>query len=519
MTFADARTWTLALNTLLLTGAVCAISLPLGSALAWLLARTDLPGRRFGLTVLGLMLFVPLYLQAAAWQAGFGLQGWHTLMTGSPALLTGWIGAVWVHAVAAVPWVALIVSVGLRLVEPELEEQALLDGSAWQVFRHVTLRGAMPAVVVAALWVAITTAGEMTVTDLFAVRTYAEELYTRTAIGPEPGEGPLGAAPGVLLSVTLVAGGMLLCAMLAPRVRPLSLGPRWVFRLGHWRAPLAALVAAAMFLPLVGVPLGSLCYKAGVLVTQTETGRLRSWSAAKCLAMIVTSPWRYEREFGWTLLIAPLAATAAVVLALGLAWPARRGGLRAAPALLLSSLCLALPGPVIGLGLIHLLNRPEVPGLVYLYDRSILAPWLAMTIRGLPLATLTLWHGLRTVPPAMLEAAAVDGAGPLRRFWSIALPSRLPAVALAWVVALAVALGDLAASILVVPPGVATLSIRIFGLLHAGVEDQVAGICLAMILMFAAATGLAAWLAGRFAVPRAVASVTSPHGTGGDPDV
>ena len=62
---------------------------------------------------------------------------------------------------------------------------------------------------------------------------------------------------------------------------------------------------------------------------------------------------------------------------------------------------------------------------------------------------------------------------------------RWPAVGLAFLVSLAVALGDLAASILVVPPGVQTLSIHIFGLLHYGVEDQVAGICLALLALFA----------------------------------
>ncbi len=54
----DARTWTLVRNTLLLVGATCAISLPLGSVLAWLLARTDLPGRRLGMGLLGLMLLL-----------------------------------------------------------------------------------------------------------------------------------------------------------------------------------------------------------------------------------------------------------------------------------------------------------------------------------------------------------------------------------------------------------------------------------------------------------------------------
>jgi iron(III) transport system permease protein len=58
----DERTFQLLLNTLLLAGATCAISVPLGTVLAWLLTRTDLLGRRLWLALLGLMLFVPLYL-------------------------------------------------------------------------------------------------------------------------------------------------------------------------------------------------------------------------------------------------------------------------------------------------------------------------------------------------------------------------------------------------------------------------------------------------------------------------
>jgi iron(III) transport system permease protein len=69
---------------------------------------------------------------------------------------------------------------------------------------------------------------------------------------------------------------------------------------------------------------------------------------------------------------------------------------------------------------------------------------------------------------------------------------RWPAVALAFLLSLAVGLGDLAASILVVPPGVTTLSIHIFGLLHYGVEDQVAGICLALVGLLAVLAA-AAW--------------------------
>jgi len=532
------RTWTLAANSLLLSGATCAVTIPLGILLAWLLARTDLPGRRAALVAFGILVFVPLYLQAAAWQAGFGLQGWHTLVSGGTVWLDGWRGAVWVHSMSALPWVVLIVGTGLRLVEPELEEQALLDASAWRVLWRVTLPGAGVAVGVAALWVLIVTAGEITVTDLFGVRTYAEELYTRFAVSTEPGDAPLAAAPGVLLTAGLVLAGLLLCARLAPRQRALSLRPGLVFRLRRWRWPLALLVAAIL-LVVVGVPLGNLCYKAGVAVSQTETGYARSWSLPKCLTFIAQSPVRYRREFAWSLRVAALAAMAAVAVGIGLACLAvrRQRSCRAARlttgmiltrqarntvgrpfqavqnglerpsymihfvaglVLALTAVCLAVPGPLVGLGAIWLFNRPGWPMLNYLYDQSILAPWLVLWVRGLPLATLVLWHALRTVPEGILDSAALDGAGPLARLWRIVLPNRVPALAVAWLVAFAVALADLAASILVVPPGMTTLPIRIFDLLHAGVEDQVAGVCLAQAIVFAMLAAVIAWLVRRW---------------------
>ena len=208
--------------------------------------------------------------------------------------------------------------------------------------------------------------------------------------------------------------------------------------------------------------------------------------------MIAAAPWRHSREFGWSLLICPLAAAAAVLAAIPLAWLARRGGVKSLPALAIAAVALAVPGPVLGLAIITLLDRPELSVLAWLYDQSILAPFLALWIRGLPIAIFVLWYAMQTIPRELLDSAAVDGAGPWTQLCRIALPMRWPAVALAFLLSLAMGLGDLAASILVVPPGVVTLSIHIFGLLHYGVEDQVAGICLALVGMLAVLAA-AAW--------------------------
>ena len=497
---AEPRTRGLAINTLIAVSSVVALSVPAGTLLALLLVRTDLPGRRAAMRILGLMLLVPLYLQAAAWQAGFGLQGWFPAATGGRMWLEGWTAVCWIHAMAAVPWVVWIVGSGLRLVEPELEEQALLDGSARQVFLRVTLPAAMPAVGVAALWVAIAVAGEMTVTDLFAVRTYAEEIYTRLAVEQELGAGPLGLVSGTMLVLSLAAIGLLVCTAIAPGDRLLSLRRQRLFQLRAWRWPLAAAVLLVMLL-VAAVPLGNLLYQAGEKIVptggatlETWSPPLRSWSAAKCIGGILRGLLLHPREFGASALIAGLAATTAVGMAIPLAALARRGRGWSLPLLLPAGFLAAIPGPVLGLSIIWLLDRPELPGLAYLYSHSILAPWLALTARAFPPAALIVWHALQTVPREMMECAAVDGAGPWTRLLRIALPTVLPALAAAWLVGLAVALGDLAASILVVPPGVKTLSIQVFELLHYGVQDRVAGICLALVALFVVVAALAGGL-------------------------
>ncbi len=483
-------------NSLVLTLETLALSLPMGTAVAWMLLRSDLPGRRTGVSIIVVLLFLPLYLQASAWQAGFGQEGWYSPHASGEPWVSGWNAALWVHTLAAIPWVVLFAGLGLRTVEPALEEQALLDGTPWQVFRRVTLPACRPALGLAAVWVAMFTAGEMTVTSTFAVRTYAEEVYTQIAMHDQAAGAMAALLPGIVGTLVLLGIGMFCCVRLARPERPLNLKSSRVFALGGWRWPLALSVLAAMLL-LAGVPLANLIYKAGVLVAQTEAGRVRTWSAGKCLWTILLAPWQCRRECTWSLVIGSLAATAAVVTAIPLAWLARKSRWLGTLAIAVALVCLVVPGPLVALAIIGLLNRPALPWLVRLYDHPIFAPWMALTIRAMGPAVLVLWHAVRTIPQPLLDSAATEGCGPLGQLVRIVLPLRLPALGAAWLIGLSLALGDLTASILVVPPGVETLSIHIFNLVHYGVEDQVAGICLALTATLCGLAVTVTWLARR----------------------
>ncbi len=127
-----ARPLGLAFETIRLVLATEALALPLGVGIAILLFRTDLWGRRVLVGLAMLSMFVPMPLHATAWLGAIGNVGRSQVLGVSPLLL-GWTGAAFVHAMAAIPWVVLLAGVGLRAVEPELEESALLDMSVWRV--------------------------------------------------------------------------------------------------------------------------------------------------------------------------------------------------------------------------------------------------------------------------------------------------------------------------------------------------------------------------------------------------
>jgi ABC-type Fe3+ transport system permease subunit len=377
------------------------------------------------------------------------------------------------------------------------------------------------------------TTTEISVTDFFQVRTFAEEVYTQAAlgtfdagiIGPPSRGGPVATQPppttidsslpalsagglwsGILLSTVLALTAIIAAGRLFADLSDASNRPPWLWRLKNCRWPVAILLWLSLLL-VAGVPIGNLFYKAGIQVNIADIVRTRTWSATKVIERLAKAPHDFQGELWLSAKIGAAAATAALAIALPLAW-SMRTSLSGTPTLrwpwlrlFILSLCLTIPGPLLGVATIRLLNRPPdspFAALAWLYDSNF-APWLVQTLRALPLATLIMWPALASVPQVMLDTAATDGTGSLGRLFRIALPQRWPATAAAWLVGFAVAIGELAATILVMPPqrGATALSIQVFQLLHYGVDDRVAAICLVTVFAVAIFTGIAAALLKR----------------------
>jgi iron(III) transport system permease protein len=183
-----------------------------------------------------------------------------------------------------------------------------------------------------------------------------------------------------------------------------------------------------------------------------------------------------SRAIANSLLLATAGATAVVSVAVWLGYArARATGRIGQGADILFIVVFAVPSTIVGVGLIGLWNRPGPFGAVYGTSAMLLLGYLA---RFVPVATLALAASTRYVPVSHEEAAAVSGAGWLRTMWRIVLPQIRLGLAAAWVLAFVLAFGELGASILVAPPGEATLPIRVYTIIANAPASQVAALAL-----------------------------------------
>jgi iron(III) transport system permease protein len=493
------RILSLAGNSLALASGTLLCVLPVGVIGAILLYRTDLPYRESLRFLVLLTLFVPLPVFAAAWQAALGIGGWLPLVFWNYPVVadpdlgpTGQLwkpwgnglgSAVWVHAMAGLPWVVVLVGLGLCWVEKELEEEALLSVGPGRVLLQVTLPRARVSIFAAALWVALQACTEITITDVMQVRTFAEEVYTQFAIGDRAA---LARAVAVSLPLLVLASFLVFATVTRwqqslPPLHTLQAPPR-PFLLKHARWPVFVLVLA-LVLVVIGIPLGSLIRRAGL------GGDPQAWS--------LTVAWRHLdivlRSRGGMILeslgLALFSGLISAGLALLVSWQANDSAWFGTSVLVPMAVVWAMSAPILGLGLkqtiaalIDIVPMHFLAVALYYGPSPLPALWVNV-LRFFPAAIAILWPLVRLLPPELRDAARVDGATPWQELCHIVWPlTRRGFLGAAFAVTV-LSLGELSAGKLIETPGSRTFAQAVFDQMHFGVGNDLAALCLVLLGM------------------------------------
>jgi iron(III) transport system permease protein len=464
-------------NTALLALGVVVAALVVGVPLAWLVVRTDLPGRRLWGLGASLPLVIPSFVAALALLGALAPRGLLQEVlepVGVDALpdLTGYWGALLALTLSTYPYVFLLAAAGLRNVDPASEEAARsLGAGPGEVFARVTLPALRPSLAAASLLVALYVLSDFGAVSLMGYSTLTTGIYVRY-------ESLLALEAASILALVLIAlAAVVVLAASRWRMRgaiyrstpgagrsvaPVSLG-RW-----RWLALGYCTAVVGFFLVL---PLGVLVWWS--LTTDPVTGRASvAWDAALNSALVAGA--------------AAVAASIAVLPAAVLAWryPSRTAtGIER-----LTLLPSAIPGIAVALAVVFVGARIGAP--VY---QSLALLLVAYLIRFMPYALASTRASLDSVSPRLEEAARSLGRKPSRALVTVVLPVARSGILAGAALVFLSTVKELPATLLLRPIGFDTLATEIWKGTALGAYAEVAPSALLLVAIAAPLVYLLSW--------------------------
>lgn len=406
---------------------------------------------------------IPPHIHAMAWNAL--LLGINGLLreAGLPRIPDqGFFISGWVQMMALLPFSLGILLLGMRGMPAELLEASRVSADDRRTVMRILLPLSAPGLAASFAFLFLASLLDYSVPSLFQVNLYSLGIFSEYSIRYD-------AAQAVLMSVPLLLISLPAAWMLQHALRRIPLVPanndganRWPIRLPIWMRFLSGL-AIVFFLAQLLVPLA-------VLTAQT-------WPAFSSMDWLLDAIPDLANTglicLGTALLTIPFAHSAAMAI----------DGKRAGYPVwwVLTMLPLAMPPPLVGIGLIQVWNGTAF-GWTGLYN-TLFMPILACTLRFLPFSMLLLLSFLKRMDRNLFDAALILQKNRLQTLLQVHLPILSGAYLGAGLLAAVLTAGELGATLLLVPPGAGTLTLKIYNYLHYGQSEVVSGLCLLLYLI------------------------------------
>ncbi|HEV2209124.1 MAG TPA: 6-bladed beta-propeller [Verrucomicrobiae bacterium] len=490
--------WLLLKNSLLVSGMATLLACGLGLAAALWLAGLPRAWRNLFLGLAILALALPPFLVTNSWLHFLGHAGvWRRWL---PFDIFSLGGAVWILALLLWPIPLLVVLSAWQRLEPgQFESDSAVRG--WALLRVLLLPSAATALGQGAVLVFVLALNNFAVPAILQLKVFPAEVWVRfnttfDTAGAFALSWPMVVAP-MLVLLWLARRGIPwphVEATVQPRLFRQQLGPRWGWTCGGATVLLCFLAAVLPVLQLVLVK-RTWTELGGALEASQSAIWNSCWLAAVAATIVLALALLPTFRHGARTLVRSnvrMAASSRFAGALS-DWTLLRTKVRA-PLTIYDLFGAALwfpfliPGVLLGIALIAVFNRPST-ALLY---QSLGIVVLAFVIRYLALGWHTVAHASRTIDPALLDVARIEGASRWQTLRHVYWPQLGPQAGAAWYIVFLLCLWDVESMLLVVPPGGETLALRIFNLLHYGHNAQVNALCLTLLAL--ALLPLACWI-------------------------
>jgi iron(III) transport system permease protein len=491
--FADSDFWDALENSLIIAAAMALIAVPLGGVLAFLMVRTDLPGRQWIEPLLLIPVFVSPMVLAFGYVVAAGPVGFYSvwakqLFGGVPWNVYSLTSIAVIAGLTHVPHVYLYSSSALKSLGSDVEEAARMAGSSpFQVARDVSLPMVTPALLfsgVLVFFLGFEIFGlPLVLGDPEGHLVLATYLYKLTNKLGTPSYHLMAAVAVCIVAVTFPlvmlqryllknAGKYVTVKGKAGRQRPLPLG--------QWRWVAAVILVVWLFLTVI-VPISGIALRAFV----------NSWGEGVNLSEVWTLDHFREvfqqptlvRGILNTVLIGVVGGALAVACytAVGLATH-RKADAWSRFVDYLVLVPRAVPGLLAGLAFlwVFLFFPPLAP-----LRSTIFSLWLAYTVVWLAYGMRLVSSSLLQVGPELEEAARSAGASRGRTSRDVTLPLIRYGLLASWLLVFMIFEREYSTGVYLLGPGTEVIGSLLVSLWGTGGADMVAALSLINVVLVA----------------------------------
>ena len=483
--FAD-KDFAIAFGTTLLLGVgMTVIAVPLGAVLAFVMVRTDVPGRLWLESLILLLIFIPTLVLAFGYVAALGPAG---ILT---TAFKQWAGAVpWnvysfaffvvIAGLTHVPHVYLCVAPALRALGSEAEEAARSAGAKrWRVALDVSLPMATPAILFAGMLVFLLGLQlfglPLVLGDpqgRFVLSTYLYKLGSGLAVSPYQ----LMAVVAVIIALIALPLAIMLRLLLGEmqgRLAARSKSPRRrkSLKLGWWRWPVFLVIVlwltVTLLVPLAAITVQSFVETVGEGIALPQALTFDHYRALSAHADVTRSIINTV-----AIGLAGSAAAFVVYTAIALAIHRWRSAWARAVDYLVMVPC-AMPGLVAGLVLLLLFSlfKPLSP-----LPETLIPLWVAYTLVWLAFGVQLVSGIFRQVDPQLEDVARTVGASTDRVRFDITLPLIRNGLLAGWLILFVIFMREYSPGIYLLAPGTEVMGSLLVSLWGKGAIDLVSAL-------------------------------------------
>jgi iron(III) transport system permease protein len=468
------RPFVLAVGMALGVGALsCAVATPL----AWLVSRTDLPGRRVVRALVTASFVTPPFLGAIAWEIlaapNSGLINvLYRYLAGadqyaSPVVnIYTMYGLVFAIACYTFPYVFTLVANGLDRVPSDLEDaSSILGGRITTTLRRITIPLVLPAMLAGSLIAilqALTMFGSPAILALPAgFHVITTKIWSLFQYPPKPGLAAAASLPLLLITILLLQGKSWILGRKGYTVLGGKSGEPRIAKLGRWKGVAITFAAVVLSLTVI-LPYAALL----------KTSLTRNVSEPLTWATLTLHNFHFvffefsaTRLAMWnTFLLGFLTATLGTAIAVVTAYMVSRSTVRGTRLLgLLATAPVAIPGIVLGVGVFLTYSHPQL--MLYGTLWILLIAFLTIEMPAGYQQMSAAFHGIH---PELEEASRILGASRLNTLRLITAPLLRTSVIATWCFVFIGTIRELSATILLTTANTKLVSVIIYDLNESG---------------------------------------------------